>query len=284
VLQDNPTVTLKNQQEFLEEQKAQIDRLLYIVYALLGLAVVIAVLGVTNTLALSVIERTREVGLLREIGLGRRQLRRMIRLESIAISLLGAVLGVAMGVDFGIVLQRAVWDHGVDVLSIPWRRLAVFVALSVVGGRLAVVSRPHAERPDWTSSTPSPPSSQRADASREGLRHRARLVRVSMCAPHGFPETVAVRRVRLVSDNALLGAPDDSDLGTSGRSRHCGVDAAARVDTVGALRLERARGPAHPPRQLLGVRGERVPPHRSLREPRRCRGRERRRSRSRRAR
>ena len=140
VLQDNPTVSLKNQQEFLDEQKAQIDRLLYIVYALLGLAVVIAVLGITNTLALSVIERTREVGLLRAIGLGRRQLRRMIRLESIAISLLGAMLGVAMGVVFGIVLQRAVSDQGVDVLSIPWRRLAVFVALfSVVVGSLAAV-------------------------------------------------------------------------------------------------------------------------------------------------
>jgi putative ABC transport system permease protein len=139
VLQDNPTVTLKNQQEFLDEQKAQIDRLLYIVYALLGLAVVIAVLGITNTLALSVIERTHEVGLLRAIGLGRRQLRRMIRLESIAISLLGAMLGVAMGVVFGIVLQRAVSDQGVDVLSIPWRRLAVFVALSVVVGSLAAV-------------------------------------------------------------------------------------------------------------------------------------------------
>ena len=63
----------------------------------------------------------------------------MIRLESIAISLLGAMLGVAMGVVFGIVLQRAVSDQGVDVLSIPWRRLAVFLALSVVVGSLAAV-------------------------------------------------------------------------------------------------------------------------------------------------
>ena len=139
VLKDNPTVTLKNQQEFLDEQKAQIDRLLYIVYALLGLAVVIAVLGITNTLALSVIERTREVGLLRAIGLGRRQLRRMVHLESIAISVLGALLGVAMGVAFGIVLQRAVADRGVDVLSIPWRQLTMFVTLSVVVGSVAAV-------------------------------------------------------------------------------------------------------------------------------------------------
>jgi putative ABC transport system permease protein len=139
VLKDNPTVVLKNQQEFLDEQKAQINQLLYIVYALLGLAIVIAVLGITNTLALSVIERTREVGLLRAIGLGRRQLRRMVRLESIAISLLGALLGVAMGVAFGVVLQRAVANQGVDVLSIPWLQLAAFVALSVVVGSLAAV-------------------------------------------------------------------------------------------------------------------------------------------------
>jgi putative ABC transport system permease protein len=139
VLEDNPTVTLKNQQEFLDEQKAQIDRLLYIVYALLGLAIVIAVLGITNTLALSVIERTREVGLLRAIGLGRRQLRRMVRLESIAISVLGALLGMVMGVAFGIVLQRAVADQGLDVLSIPWGRLAVFAVLSIVAGSLAAV-------------------------------------------------------------------------------------------------------------------------------------------------
>ena len=139
VLKDNPTVTLKNQQEFLDEQKAQIDTLLYIVYALLGLAILIAVLGITNTLALSVIERTREVGLLRAIGLGRRQLRRMVRLESIAISALGAVLGVAMGVAFGIVLQRSVADSGVDTLSIPWLQLAIFVALSVLVGSVAAV-------------------------------------------------------------------------------------------------------------------------------------------------
>ncbi|MGA8247170.1 MAG: FtsX-like permease family protein [Nocardioides sp.] len=139
VLKGNPTVTLKNQQEFLDEQKAQINTLLSIVYALLGLAIVIAVLGITNTLALSVIERTREVGLLRAIGLGRRQLRRMVRLESIAISALGAVLGVAMGIAFGVVLQRSVADRGVGTLSIPWLQLAIFVALSVLVGSIAAV-------------------------------------------------------------------------------------------------------------------------------------------------
>ncbi len=93
VLVDLPTVSLKNPQEFVDEQLSFINRFLFIVYALLGLAIVIAVLGIINTLALSVIERTREVGLLRAVGLSRFQLRQMVRLESVAIALLGAVLG-----------------------------------------------------------------------------------------------------------------------------------------------------------------------------------------------
>src|SRR5678816_3457376 len=92
----------------------------YFIYALLGLAVVIAVLGIINTLALSVIERTREVGLLRAVGLSRWQLRLMVLLESVVVAVLGAVLGVTMGVVFGVALQRAIADQGVDVLSIPW--------------------------------------------------------------------------------------------------------------------------------------------------------------------
>ena len=93
IIADLPTVTLKDPAGYAAEQKEQIDLFLNIIYALLGLAIIIAVLGIVNTLALSVIERTREVGLLRAIGMQRRQLRRMIRLESVAIALLGAVLG-----------------------------------------------------------------------------------------------------------------------------------------------------------------------------------------------
>lgn len=139
VLADNPTVTLKDQQEFADEQKAQIDTFLSIIYALLGLAVVIAVLGITNTLALSVIERTREIGLLRAVGVSRRQVRTMIRLESITIAVLGALLGVVMGLAFGWVLQREIANDGVDVLAIPWIRLAVFMVLAALVGVLAAV-------------------------------------------------------------------------------------------------------------------------------------------------
>lgn len=135
----SPTVTVQNQKDFAESQRSQVNQLLYLIYALLGLAIVIAVLGIVNTLALSVIERTREVGLLRAVGLSRRQLRRMVRLEAIAIAVLGAVLGVVMGILFGVVLQRAVQDEGITDLAIPWARLAIFVGLSALVGVLAAV-------------------------------------------------------------------------------------------------------------------------------------------------
>ncbi|MFY9914088.1 MAG: FtsX-like permease family protein, partial [Nocardioidaceae bacterium] len=139
ILAGNPTVSLKNQQEYVDEQKKQIDQFLAIIYALLGLAVIIAVLGIINTLALSVIERTREVGLLRAVGLSRRQLRLMVRLESVAIAVLGAVLGVILGIAFGVALQRAIADQGIDVLSIPYAQLVIFVLVSAVVGVLAAV-------------------------------------------------------------------------------------------------------------------------------------------------
>ena len=139
VIADLPTVSLKDQDAFAAEQRQPIDQLLYMIYALLGLAVVIAVLGIVNTLALSVIERTREIGLLRAVGLSRRQLRTMLRLESVAIALLGAVLGTALGLGAGWALQRALADDGIDVLAVPGAQLALFVALAAVVGVLAAL-------------------------------------------------------------------------------------------------------------------------------------------------
>lgn len=134
-----PTVTVKDQVAFKDEQRSSVNQLLAIVYALLGLAVLIAILGIVNTLALSVLERTREIGLLRAVGLSRRQLRTMVRLESIAIAILGAVLGVVLGVIFGVALQRAVAAEGLEVLAVPWFQLAVFLAMAAVIGILAAV-------------------------------------------------------------------------------------------------------------------------------------------------
>jgi putative ABC transport system permease protein len=134
-----PTVTVKDQDAFTEERRAPVNRLLSLVYALLGLAVLIAVLGIVNTLALSVMERTREVGLLRAVGMTRRQLRAMVRWESVAIALLGAVLGIVLGVVFGVALQSALSEEGLEVLAVPWGRLAAFLVLAALVGVLAAV-------------------------------------------------------------------------------------------------------------------------------------------------
>ena len=138
-LSNQPIVTAKDQAEFAAEQRAQIDQAVLVIYALLGLALVIAVLGIVNTLALSVIERTREIGLLRAIGVSRAQLRRMITLESVVISVLGAVLGVVLGIAFGLALMYSVRDEGLDVISVPFGQVALFLVLAVIVGVLAAV-------------------------------------------------------------------------------------------------------------------------------------------------
>lgn len=139
LIAQQPLVTLKDQESFADEQRGSIDQLLYIIYALLGLAIIIAVLGIVNTLGLSVLERTREIGLLRAVGLSRGQLRRMIRLESIAIALLGALLGIVLGVVAGVAIQRSLVDDGISELAIPWVQLLLFVVLAGLVGVLAAV-------------------------------------------------------------------------------------------------------------------------------------------------
>jgi len=139
VVEDIPVVTVKDQQAFAAEQRAPIDRIIAIIYVLLVFAVLIAILGIVNTLALSVIERTREIGLLRAIGVSRRQLRLMIRLESVVIAVLGAVLGVGLGIVFGVTLMYALRDQGLERISIPIAQLVVFLVLSLLLGVLAAV-------------------------------------------------------------------------------------------------------------------------------------------------
>jgi putative ABC transport system permease protein len=139
VVADYPTVQVQDQTQFKDAVQEQVNQLLALIYGLLALAIVIAVLGIVNTLALSVIERTREIGLLRAVGLTRRQLRRMVRLESLVIALYGAVLGVVVGVGFGIALQQVLSSSGIDVLQIPWLNLGVFVVLAALVGILAAL-------------------------------------------------------------------------------------------------------------------------------------------------
>ena len=137
ITKDLPTIELQDQSGFADAQNKQVDNFLLLIYALLGLSIIIASLGIVNTLALSVIERTREVGLLRAIGLSRRQLRRMVRLESVAIAVLGAILGIIIGIAFGVSLIEALSDQGLDVLAVPWLQLVIFVLVAAVIGVLA---------------------------------------------------------------------------------------------------------------------------------------------------
>ncbi|MFF5899472.1 ABC transporter permease [Streptomyces argenteolus] len=135
-----PQYKVQNQADFKEDLKDQIGQLLNIVYGLLALAIIVAVLGVVNTLALSVVERTREIGLMRAIGLSRRQLRRMIRLESVVIALFGALLGLGLGMGWGTSAQKLLALEGLGVLEIPWPTiLTVFVASAFVGLFAALV-------------------------------------------------------------------------------------------------------------------------------------------------
>ncbi|MDT0446935.1 ABC transporter permease [Streptomyces johnsoniae] len=129
-----PQYEVSDQADYKQALEDEIGMLLNIVYALLALAIIVAVLGVVNTLALSVVERTREIGLMRAIGLSRRQLRRMVRLESVVIALFGALLGLGLGLGWGATAQRVLEQEGFTVLEIPWPTiLAVFAGSAVVG-------------------------------------------------------------------------------------------------------------------------------------------------------
>ncbi|MEU6377298.1 FtsX-like permease family protein [Streptomyces sp. NPDC046909] len=134
-----PQVQVRDLADYKDLIHDQIAVLLYLVYALLGLAIVIAVLGVVNTLALSVVERTREIGLLRAIGLARRQLRRMIRLESVVIAVFGAVLGLALGLVWGVCVQQVLALQGMSALAIPWGTIVAVVVGSAVVGVVAAL-------------------------------------------------------------------------------------------------------------------------------------------------
>ena len=136
---DFPTVQIQDQTEFKESISGQIDQLLNLVYALLGLSVIIAIFGVVNTLALSIIERTREIGMLRAVGTQRTQVRAMIRWESIVISFFGAVTGVVLGLVLGISLQRLLEEDGITLLAIPWTLITIVLVATAIVGVLAAV-------------------------------------------------------------------------------------------------------------------------------------------------
>jgi len=127
-------VTVQDGTEFVNSFAQQIDQLLGLLYALLGLAIVIAVLGIINTLALSVVERTREIGLLRAVGLRRGQLSRMITVEAVLTAVFGAVLGTILGLGLGVATQHALSSDTFNVLSISWTTVIVLLVASAVAG------------------------------------------------------------------------------------------------------------------------------------------------------
>ena len=138
-LEDFPGVQVQDQAELAESLRSQVDQLLNVIVGLLGLALVIALIGIVNTLALSVFERTREIGLLRAVGMTRRQVRSMVRWESVIVAVFGAGLGVAVGSVFGWALVRASADQGLQVLEFPAGRLVVYMVVAGLAGVLAAV-------------------------------------------------------------------------------------------------------------------------------------------------
>lgn len=132
-----PTAKLLDETQYKAELAGEIDQLLDLVYALLLLAIVIALIGIANTLALSVHERVHELGLLRAVGMTRRQLRDSVRAESAIISLLGTTEGLGIGIVFGWAMVAALSSTGVDRLSIPVAQLVVLVVLGGLAGILA---------------------------------------------------------------------------------------------------------------------------------------------------
>ena len=129
-----PGAKLQNLEEFKKAQTDQVNQFLQIVYVLLALALIIAIVGVVNTLLLSVYERTRELGLLRAVGMSRRQVRSTIRLESVIISLMGTLIGLAIGIIFGWALVTALVDEGITSFAIPWSQLFIIVIIAILAG------------------------------------------------------------------------------------------------------------------------------------------------------
>jgi putative ABC transport system permease protein len=137
VVAEYPVVQLRDAEGYKQDKRAGIDQLLTLINALLALSVLIAALGVVNTLVLSVIERTRELGLLRALGMDRRRVRRMVRLEAVVISLYGAALGIGLGTVLGLSLTRVLHSQGLVATAVP---VPLMVLGLILGGVIGLVA------------------------------------------------------------------------------------------------------------------------------------------------
>ncbi len=128
---------VQTRDQFKGQQADQINGLLNVLYGLLGLAIVISILGIINTLALSVVERRREIGVLRAIGAQRKQVRRTIQLESLLIAVFGAILGLVLGITFGVLFTHTLRSEGLTTISVPWAQDVEFLVVAAIVGVLA---------------------------------------------------------------------------------------------------------------------------------------------------
>ncbi|WP_320781016.1 ABC transporter permease [Streptomyces sp. CRN 30] len=139
-LGESPAIAVQDKQDISDEIAQMVTLMLNILYGLLAMAVIVAVLGVVNTLAMSVFERSQEIGMLRAIGLDRKGIKRMVRLESLVISLFGAALGIGLGVFFGWAVGELVRSQMATYeLVLPWGRIGIFVLLAATVGVMAAL-------------------------------------------------------------------------------------------------------------------------------------------------
>lgn len=138
-LADYPNVRISDPDELTAATQASMDQVFGLVTALLLLAVVVAVLGIVNTLVLSVLERTRELGLMRAVGATRRQIRGVVRRESVIMAVLGALSGSVLGTLSGVALSRAMGSQGITVVSVPTTQLLVYLVVAAAVGVLAAI-------------------------------------------------------------------------------------------------------------------------------------------------
>jgi putative ABC transport system permease protein len=133
----DPNAQVQTKAQFEHQQVASVNQLLGLVYALLALAVLIALIGIVNTLMLSVFERTREIGLLRAVGMKRRQVRAMIRSEAVILAIFGAIIGIVIGTGMGLALVSSLRQQGITQTVVPWTSLVIFLVLAAVLGLVA---------------------------------------------------------------------------------------------------------------------------------------------------
>jgi putative ABC transport system permease protein len=132
-----PNIKVQTKAQFEQAQVSSVNQLLGLVYALLALAVLIALIGIVNTLMLSVFERTREIGLLRAVGMRRRQVRTMIRSEAVILAVFGAIIGIVIGTGMGVALVSSLKNQGITDTVVPVSNLVVFLIIAAVLGLIA---------------------------------------------------------------------------------------------------------------------------------------------------